>query len=33
VLAHYSWVSWDMRGNEKLAVLQRCESPFDRYDR
>lgn len=30
--AQYSWVSWNLLTNERLAVLQRCKSPFEQYD-
>jgi len=30
--AQYSWVSWNMRMNEKISLLKRCQSPFEQYD-
>ena len=30
--AQYSWVSWDLRTNERLGILQRCKFPFEQYD-
>lgn len=30
--AQYSWVSWSLLTNERLATLQRCKSPFEQYD-
>jgi hypothetical protein len=30
--AQYSWVSWNLLTNERLAVLQRCKWPFEQYD-